>query len=106
MMLYSMWGKKTGLLGNIMVSTCIALPFIYGGLLSGKIWRSLSFSLIAFLSNIGREITKGIVDVAGDESAGVNTVAVFYGADRAANLATIFFLSAVVLSIIPVRSGA
>ena len=102
MMYYSVWGKKRGLLGNLMVSTCIALPFIYGGLLSGKVLSSLSFSLIAFLSNTGREIVKGIVDIAGDKTAGVHTVAVDYGANMAANIATLFFLAAVASSAAPV----
>jgi len=102
MMLYSMWGKKTGFLGNLMVSTCIALPFIYGGYLSGKIWVSLSFSLLAFLANTGREITKGIVDIQGDKAAGVNTIAVAHGAVRAADIATLFFIGAVASSVIPV----
>ncbi len=102
MMFYSMWGKKKGFLGNLMVSTCIALPFIYGGLLSGQVWASFSFSLIAFLSNTGREVTKGIVDIQGDKSAGVNTVAVVYGATRAADVATLFFIAAVASSVIPV----
>jgi geranylgeranylglycerol-phosphate geranylgeranyltransferase len=105
MMAYSMWGKRTGFLGNLMVSTCISLPFIYGGLLSGRIWVSLSFSLLAFLSNTGREVTKGIVDIKGDKFAGVNTVAVVYGASRAADVATLFFLAAVASSIIPVYLG-
>jgi len=102
MMVYSMWGKKTGFLGNLMVSSCIALPFIYGGLLSGKIWASLSFSLLAFLSNTGREITKGIVDIEGDKAAGIRTIAVTHGATRAADFATLFFIAAVASSVIPV----
>jgi geranylgeranylglycerol-phosphate geranylgeranyltransferase len=51
MMVYSVWGKRTGFLGNLMVSTCISLPFIYGGILSGETMSSFSFSLLAFLSN-------------------------------------------------------
>jgi geranylgeranylglycerol-phosphate geranylgeranyltransferase len=102
MIVYSMWGKKQGFLGNLMVSICVALPFIYGGLLSGRIWTSISFSLIAFLSNIGREVTKGIVDIQGDKSTGVNTVAVVYGATRAADIATLFFIAAVASSVIPI----
>lgn len=105
MMIYSMWGKRTGFLGNLMVSTCIALPFIYGGLLSGRIMASLSFSLLAFLANTGREITKGIVDIQGDKAAGVNTIAVRYGATRAADIATLFFIAAVASSVIPVYLG-
>jgi geranylgeranylglycerol-phosphate geranylgeranyltransferase len=102
MMVYSMWGKKTGFLGNLMVSTCITLPFIYGGLLSGEIRTSLSFSLLAFLSNTGREIIKGIVDIQGDKAAEIRTIAVTHGATIAANIATFFFIIAVVSSVIPV----
>jgi geranylgeranylglycerol-phosphate geranylgeranyltransferase len=105
MMVYSMWGKKTGFLGNLMVSSCIALPFIYGGILSGQIWASASFSLLAFLSNTGREITKGIVDIEGDRAEGVRTIAVTSGASRAADIATIFFLAAVASSVAPVYLG-
>ena len=102
MMAYSMWGKRTGFLGNLMVSSCISLPFIYGGLISGKIPASLSFSLLAFLSNTGREITKGIVDIQGDKTAGIRTIAVTRGATRAADIATLFFIGAVASSVIPV----
>ena len=102
MMAYSMWGKRTGFLGNLMVSSCISLPFIYGGLISGKIPASLSFSLLAFLSNTGREITKGIVDIQGDKAAGIRTIAVTRGATRAADIATLFFIAAVASSVIPV----
>ena len=102
MIVYSMWGKKQGFLGNLMVSICVALPFVYGGLLSGRVWASISFSLIAFLSNTGREVTKGIVDIQGDKSAGAKTVAVVYGATRAADIATLFFIAAVASSVIPV----
>jgi geranylgeranylglycerol-phosphate geranylgeranyltransferase len=63
---------------------------------------SLSFSLLAFLSNTGREITKGIVDIEGDRAARVNTIAVKRGAIRAADFATLFFIGAVVSSVIPI----
>jgi geranylgeranylglycerol-phosphate geranylgeranyltransferase len=102
MMVYSAWGKKTGFLGNLIVSTCIGLPFIYGGLLSGHIQIAFHFSLIAFLSNTGREITKGIVDIEGDEKSGVKTVAVAKGTDFAAKTSAIFYLGAVLSSFIPV----
>ena len=105
MMMYSMWGKRTGFLGNLMVSSCIALPFIYGGLLSGRIMASFSFSLLAFLSNTGREITKGIMDIQGDKSAGIRTIAVVHGASRAADIATLFFIAAVASSVVPVYLG-
>jgi geranylgeranylglycerol-phosphate geranylgeranyltransferase len=104
MMTYSMWGKKTGFLGNLMVSASVALPFMYGGVMTGSLAASLSFSGIAFLANTGREITKGIVDVDGDREAGVRTIAVTSGEKNAAIIASLFFLSAVLVSIYPIYS--
>ncbi len=101
MMLYSAWGKRTGFPGNLMVSACISLPFIFGGLITGSMYPSLYFSLMAFLSNTGREVTKGIVDVEGDGGAGVNTVAVSKGPRTASVVASAFYVAAAVSSIIP-----
>lgn len=104
MMAYSIWGKKTGFLGNLMVSVSVALPFMYGGVMTGSLAVSLSFSGIAFLANTGREITKGIVDVGGDREEGVRTIAVTSGEKNAAKAASLFFLSAVLVSIYPIYS--
>lgn len=101
MMLYSAWGKRTGFPGNLMVSACISLPFIYGGLLTGSVSPSLYFSLMAFLSNTGREVTKGIVDVEGDRGAGVETIAVSRGPRSASLVAAVFYVAASAASIIP-----
>ena len=105
MMVYSAWGKRTGFPGNLMVSTCIALPFIYGGAIAGNVSISLLFSVLAFLSNTGREVTKGIVDTEGDSSRGVKTIAVVYGVDKAAYLASAFYLVASATSILPLILG-
>ena len=105
MMMYSAWGKRTGFPGNLMVSTCIALPFVYGGILTGNLTVSLSFSLVAFLSNTGREVAKGIVDVEGDRSAGVRTVAVSRGAGTASRVAAAFFVAAAASSVVPIYLG-
>lgn len=102
MMAYSIWGKKTGFLGNLMVSFSVALPFMYGGVMTGSLAAALSFSGIAFLANTGREITKGIVDVDGDKREGVRTIAVTSGEKNAARVASLFFLSAVAVSIYPI----
>lgn len=103
MMGYSIRGKRTGLPGSLMVSACVAIPFVYGGFMAGgaSIGSPLIFSLIAFMANTGREVTKGIVDVEGDRSAGVRTIAVSKGAKPAAQLSALFYLSAVALSLLP-----
>ena len=94
---YATSGKRTGLLGNFLVSTCVAIPFIYGSIAVVGTVKSnvLIFASMAFLSNTGREITKGIVDVQGDRMKNVKTLAVRYGEKTAAVTAVLFYLAAV-----------
>jgi len=95
--------KKKGLVGNGMVSANVAIPFLYGGLAVGNTSLPLLiFSLLAFLSNLGREIVKGIVDVAGDKMRGVHSIAVVKGNSYAAKQGAAFFIIAVALSALPI----
>jgi geranylgeranylglycerol-phosphate geranylgeranyltransferase len=96
-------GKRTGLPGNFLVSACVAIPFIYGSVavVNTVGLNVLFFALMAFLSNTGREITKGIVDIKGDAAEGVKTIAVRHGERNAAVAATVFYVSAVALTPIP-----
>jgi geranylgeranylglycerol-phosphate geranylgeranyltransferase len=99
---YTTIGKKTGLFGNFLVSLCVVIPFIFGGLsLNALSVKSLIFASMAFLSITGREITKGIVDVSGDKTKNIRTLAVNYGEKKAANIAILFYLSATFLSALP-----
>jgi len=96
-------GKRTGLLGNFLVSTCVAIPFVYGSIVVTNTveLNVVLFASMAFLSNTGREITKGIVDVQGDKIRNIQTLAVHYGERTAAVAATVFYVSAVLLSPLP-----
>jgi geranylgeranylglycerol-phosphate geranylgeranyltransferase len=100
---YTTVGKRSGLPGNFLVSICVAIPFIYGSIaiVADVRVNVLLFASMAFLSNTGREITKGIVDVKGDMAANVKTMAVRYGEKRAAVAAASFYVLAVLLSPIP-----
>jgi geranylgeranylglycerol-phosphate geranylgeranyltransferase len=93
-------GKRSGLPGNFLVSACVAIPFIYGSITSiGTVGLNVVlFASMAFLSNTGREITKGIVDVKGDSAEGVKTLAVRFGEKNAAGTAAVFYILAVVLT--------
>jgi geranylgeranylglycerol-phosphate geranylgeranyltransferase len=97
---YVTFGKRSGLPGNFLVSTCVAIPFIYGSIIVlGYIPLSVVlFTVMAFLSNTGREITKGIVDVKGDRAEGIMTLAVHYGEKNASVVAALFYVSAVALT--------
>ena len=99
---YTTFGKRSGLPGNFLVSICVAIPFIYGMAIVAEVRLNvLLFASMAFLSNTGREITKGIVDVKGDMTENVKTMAVRYGEKSAAIAAASFYLLAVLLSPIP-----
>ncbi len=100
---YATVGKKPGLWGNFLVSACVSAPFIYGSLaVTGTIKLNiLIFVSMVFLSNTGREITKGIVDVKGDKMRNVKTLAVRLGPRKAAIAAAIFYIIGVTLTPLP-----
>ena len=100
---YNAVGKKYGFLGNLMVSGCVAVPFIYGAFITGSFpgFLLLLFAFIAFLANTGREIIKGIADIEGDKLREIKTLALKLNPSRAAYVAASFYGLAVVLSILP-----
>ncbi len=105
--LYNLYGKKTGIWGNVVVSYCVAVPFLYGGIvvLGSFNVTSVAFFLLAFLANTGREVTKGIADMEGDKLRGIRTVALVRGEKAAATLSVIFYLTAVAITPLPYIFG-
>jgi geranylgeranylglycerol-phosphate geranylgeranyltransferase len=83
------------------------MPFVYGSVVitGGVETNVLIFVSMVFLSNTGREITKGIVDVEGDIKQNVKTVAVRFGTRTASVAASLFNISATLLSPIPLVLG-
>lgn len=102
MLYYNKFGKKTGLPGNAVVSMNLAVPFIFGGAIGGVNATLCVFALLAFLAGMGREVIKGMADVAGDSKRGVRTLAVAKGLSVASKTGASFFVVAVLLSTIPV----
>jgi len=103
MVTYTTIGKRAGFPGNLLVSACVAAPFLYGSLVAVNTVaiNILLFASMAFLSNTGREITKGIVDLEGDRQHRIKTLAVVFGSKKAALVAAVFFIFAACLSPIP-----
>ncbi len=101
--LYNWKLKRTGLIGNMMVSLCVAAPFLYGGLISdGEItFRIALFSITAFIANTGREIIKGIADIEGDAIKNIKSISRLFGNEIAAKLGASFFIIAILLSFFP-----
>ena len=103
MVTYTTIGKRAGFPGNLLVSACVAAPFLFGSIVAINTItiNILLFASMAFLSNTGREIAKGIVDIEGDSQHKIKTLVVVFGRKKAALAAAIFFISAVCLSTTP-----
>ncbi len=102
--LYDFRAKKYGLAGNLVVASSLAIPFIYGGVVSGgRVLDSLLLFMAStsFLAGVGREVVKAMADVPGDQKRGVRSYASVHGLRSAAILGAAFFLLAVVTSVLP-----
>ena len=99
MLLYEIYLKRMGFAGNVTISFLVGLLFIFGGALYGNIPLTSIFALMAFSSNLGREIVKDIEDMEGD----INRVTLpkKMGRKWAAVAALFFFLLAISLSPLP-----
>ncbi len=106
--LYNGRAKKTGLAGNLIVASSLAIPFIYGGAIGGgSITGSLLLlmALTAFFSGVGREVVKAMADVEGDAKRDVNSLARSRGLAFASRVGALFFLLAVLTSWVPLVTG-
>ena len=102
--LYDFRAKKYGVPGNLIVASSLAIPFIYGGVISGgQVLDSLLLFMAStsFLAGVGREVVKAMADVPGDQKRGVRSYASVHGLRSAAALGAAFFLAAVVTSVLP-----
>jgi len=98
---YSKQLKRMVLWGNIAVSVCTGLAFIYGALGVGDWKQGIFPALFAFFFHWGREMVKDLQDVEGDLSAGAVTFAGKYGAQKSLVLINVIFLLLIILTIIP-----
>lgn len=102
---YSVRLKGVLLVGNAVVSFLVALTFLYGGFIVGDIVNIIPLAVLAFLSNMGRELFKTIDDIMGDKSRGLKTIAIRFGVINAKRLASIFVILAVAYSFFPYIYG-
>jgi geranylgeranylglycerol-phosphate geranylgeranyltransferase len=105
--LYNVYLKKYGFVGNVVVSFLVALSLVGGSLIAVKYITSYTviFSSMAFFANLGREVHKGIVDVEGDKTKGIRTIAITKGERYAKAVAIFFYMLAVILSTLPAIQG-
>ncbi|MDG6989165.1 MAG: geranylgeranylglycerol-phosphate geranylgeranyltransferase [Nitrososphaerota archaeon] len=105
---YNSRAKKSGLPGNIIVASSLAIPFIYGGAVAGGAVAGsllLLMALTAFFSGVGREVVKAMADVEGDARRDVDSVARRRGLGFASRVGAGFFSLAVLTSWVPLLTG-
>ena len=105
---YNFRAKRAGLAGNAIVASSLAIPFVYGGVITSGATSSpllLLMSLTAFFSGVGREVVKAMADVEGDAKRGINSLARARGMSAASATGAVFFLLAVFTSWAPLVLG-
>ncbi|MDD7887899.1 geranylgeranylglycerol-phosphate geranylgeranyltransferase [Flavivirga sp. 57AJ16] len=109
---YATYLKRTLLIGNIVISLLVALSIIIVGVfellpaitpqnqpLQLAFFKVIfNYAIFAFVINLLREITKDIEDIDGDHKAGMNTLPIAIGRERATKV--LFILSLIPLFII------
>ncbi len=105
---YNYRAKKFGLLGNAIVASSLAIPFIYGGVVTlGNFYSPLllSMALTSFLAGVGREVVKAMADTDGDAKRQIRSFPISHGMTAASWLGAVLFLISVVTSLLPVVLG-
>ncbi|MFW9946771.1 MAG: UbiA family prenyltransferase, partial [Candidatus Odinarchaeota archaeon] len=100
---YAKWGKKSGFLGNIIVSISFSIGLIYGAILNNSNIPPYIyfFFLTSFFLLLSREVIKGCEDIEGDKEQNVKTLAIRIGVKKSTIIAIIFSLMAILFFILP-----
>jgi geranylgeranylglycerol-phosphate geranylgeranyltransferase len=99
--LYSARIKRKGLAGNVLVSALAGSTLLVGGLSAGYLKPTFFPALLAFLSNLPREILKDVQDLEGDSLDGGRSVASAKGEGFALRLASVLVLVLVAVAFFP-----
>lgn len=101
--LYNRYFKKTGLLGNFMVSFSVGMTFIYGGASVSLPFNKsvMLFGVIAALIDLGEEIAADAMDIKGDALINSNSIAIKHGKSKALKISLCIFFTVIQLSALP-----
>ena len=92
-------------IGNLVIAILSGLLFVYGALIADNISGGIFPALFAFLITFGREITKDIEDMEGDRDAGMTTLPILIGKQKAFIIAVIDFIVLISMTFIPYFTG-
>jgi geranylgeranylglycerol-phosphate geranylgeranyltransferase len=101
---YNWRGKASGLIGNLMVSTCVGIMFIFGAIAAGEPWNPIIWTLgsLAFCFDLGEEIAADAMDVEGDRLRGSRSIAILKGRRVALSISGFLFVLFILISLFPV----
>ena len=101
--LYAAWGKKSGFIGNLIVSVSFSIGLVYGAILNNANvpFYIYFFFLTSFFLLLSREIIKGCEDIEGDEKEGVKTLAIRIGIKKSTKISMVFAILAILFFILP-----
>lgn len=99
--------KETGLLGNLLVSLCVASMFIFGGVAVGSLLNPIVWSLggMVFFFDLGEEIASGAMDMQGDQKRNTHSIAILFGKQAALSLSCVSFGISILIGLIPYLKG-
>jgi len=102
--IYAKWGKKSGFLGNVIVSISFSIGMLYGAILNNSVIPNYIyfFFLTSFSLLLSREIIKGCEDIEGDKTEGVRTLAIRLGIKKSTYFSITFSWTAIIFFILPV----
>ena len=100
MVLYETLLKQRGFIGNITIAVLTGMVFLLGGSIVFHMENCIEVAGMAALVTVGREITKDIEDMEGDE--GRRTLPMIIGKKNAGIVAAVFYISGPILSILPI----
>jgi geranylgeranylglycerol-phosphate geranylgeranyltransferase len=105
--LYNWRFKRTGLLGNGMVSFSVGMTFVFGGVAVGRPFQRLVwfFAVIGMLIDLGEEIAADALDMEGDRAMGSRSLALLWGREPAIRLGAGLFLVVVAWTTLPFWLG-
>ena len=101
--LYNWKLKEKGLLGNLLVSSSVAITLIFGSIVVGQPCNKVVWiiSLIAFFFNLGEEIAADALDIEGDKQRNGKSIAILLGKKNAFRISAALFVLMAVLSYLP-----
>ena len=102
--MYELYLKKRGFLGNITIGVLTGMVLLLGGAVVSDVQRCYVVAMMIFLISIGQEIVSDIEDLTGDVDR--NTLPKKIGIQNTRYVATVFLASAALLSVFPILSGS